>query len=70
MKSLFLLCALALPAQSDRFSSLRAFFHLYPEKEWQVYMSDVGHPDGPGWEPVHWTWNGMKIWVRKTEASA
>lgn len=60
----FLLCALALPAQSIKFSKLDAFFHMY--KGYEIYMTDEkGKPDGKDWSLSRMQWQGLSLWVRR-----
>lgn len=60
----FLLCALALPAQSTKFTKLDAFFQMH--KGYEIYMTDEkGKPDGTAWQRSRMQWQGLSLWVRR-----
>lgn len=61
---IFLLCALALPAQSAKFVKLEAFFKMH--KGYEIYMTDEkGKPDGKDWSLSRVRWQGLSLWIRR-----
>lgn len=67
MRALFLICALALPAETgiDRLAPLHAFLKM--NKNYEIYLAiDDEVPEGKGWERASFKWENYRLWIKQS----